>query len=190
MATAKRKKAEPQLLSQRAYARHRQERGLVGDSLSAVQRALSSGRIQLEERDGKVGIDPAAADKSWAELTKPSPAPRRGRRKGEPPPEDPAGNGGAGGYIGARGEHESLKVELTRLELAKKRGELIDAGAMEQELGALARDIRRQLLLIPARIASSVRAAPDDRAVEAMLDTEIRQVLLKLTEAAGDGSDR
>jgi len=189
MATAKRKKSEPKLLSRRAYAKHRRELGLVGDSLSAVQRALSAGRIQLVERDGQVGIDPTAADKSWAEMTSPSPSPRRGRKKGEPPPEEPGGNGAAGGYLGARGEHETLKVELTRLELAKKRGELIDAEAMRQEVGALARDIRRQLLLIPARIASQVRAAPDDRAVEAMLDAEIRRALIKLTRAAGEGAN-
>lgn len=186
MAPVRRQKPAPKLLSQRAYARHRKGRGLVGDSLSAVQRAISSGRIQLVERDGQVGIDPAAADKSWAELTNPSPSPRRGRKKGEPPPEDPGGNGSAGSYIGARGEHETLKVEITRLELAKKRGELIDAEAMRQEVGAIARDIRRQLLLIPARIASQVRAAADDRTVEAMLDAEIRRALIKLTRAAGD----
>jgi len=181
-----RKKAEPKLLSQRGYARHRQALDLVGGNLAAVQRAILDERIPVVVQEGKRLIDPAAADEAWIANTKQSILPRRGPRTLEV-----AADGGStsSGYIGARGEHESLKVELTRLDLAKKRGELIDAEAMRHEVGALARDIRRQLLLIPARIASQVRAASDDRTVEAMLDAEIRRVLIKLTAAAGGGGD-
>lgn len=50
------------LMSQRAYARHRAERGLPGGTLRAVQKAIAAGRIQLTP-DGL--IDPDAADAAW-----------------------------------------------------------------------------------------------------------------------------
>lgn len=60
-------------LSQRAYSRHRAERGLVGTTHRAVQKAIEDGRIAaalVHDASGKVlGIDPAIADRLWSEQT-------------------------------------------------------------------------------------------------------------------------
>lgn len=55
-------------ISQRAYAKTRKEKGLPGGSLTAVQHALSAGRITLDS-NGK--IDPARADADWELNTDP-----------------------------------------------------------------------------------------------------------------------
>jgi hypothetical protein len=49
------------MMKLREYARHRAAKGLPGQTLAAVQKALGTGRIQAN--DG--GIDPAAADRAW-----------------------------------------------------------------------------------------------------------------------------
>lgn len=67
------------MLSLRGYARYRAEHGLPGQSLAAVQRALSDGRIQAQ--DGK--IDPERADAAWLDNTRPS----MQRAPKTPPPE-------------------------------------------------------------------------------------------------------
>lgn len=63
--------AEP--LSQRAYARHRAQLGLVGTTHRAVQKAIEDGRISaalVRDGSGKVlGIDPGKADRLWSEQT-------------------------------------------------------------------------------------------------------------------------
>jgi len=55
-------------VSQRGYATLRRKRGLPGGSLSAVQKAVKSGRITLGP-DGK--IDPDQADRDWLRNTDP-----------------------------------------------------------------------------------------------------------------------
>ena len=56
--------------SLRGYARHRAEHGLPGQTLRAVQRAIESGRIQVEQ--GQIP-DYAAADAQWQSTTRPQP---------------------------------------------------------------------------------------------------------------------
>jgi hypothetical protein len=55
------------LLSKRAYARHRAEKGLPGGTLAATQRALREGRVKAEA-NGK--INPELADQMWANNTR------------------------------------------------------------------------------------------------------------------------
>lgn len=72
--------AEPGM-SLRAYARHRSGAGLAGGTLHAVQVAISSGRVSLSVRDGKI-CDVDLADREWREHTQdtaPLSGPCRGR---------------------------------------------------------------------------------------------------------------
>ncbi len=55
-------------ISFRAYAEHRRTRGLPGNSLASVQKAIRGGRIALDA-DGKIEAD--AADEAWARNTHP-----------------------------------------------------------------------------------------------------------------------
>lgn len=57
-----------QLLSLRAYARHRKAQGLTGTTDGAVRKALATGRITAAA-DGRV--DPEQADRAWAASTAP-----------------------------------------------------------------------------------------------------------------------
>ncbi|MGE5487323.1 MAG: hypothetical protein ACM3S5_10340 [Rhodospirillales bacterium] len=68
-----------ELLSLRAYARSRRERGLPGGTLQAVRKALQRGRISAV--GGK--IDPTRADVDWLRNTPPKP-----RRMVDPPRDE------------------------------------------------------------------------------------------------------
>lgn len=60
-------------LSQRAYARHRGERGMTGATHRAVHKAIDDGRLKkclVRDASGKVvGINPEIADREWASNT-------------------------------------------------------------------------------------------------------------------------
>jgi hypothetical protein len=63
---------KPTLLTQSAYAAHREAHGLAGGrTQSAVSHAIKAGRISYEP--GTRLIDPAKADLGWAERTEPRP---------------------------------------------------------------------------------------------------------------------
>lgn len=176
-----------QLLSLRAYARHRRDAGLAGYSLSAVQRAIADRRIPFTVRGGRKLIDPEAADAAWDANTRHK-ADAGPPAEGGEPKGGAKGNGGQGAahrneYQGARAEKERLDVELKRLELLQKQGELLDAATVRKEAFELGRRTRDRVLAIPARLASSLRAAlkeDDDRAVERLLDAELRAALKDL----------
>ena len=70
------------LLSQRAYAEHRRQRGLPGGTQPAVHRALKTGRISYAP--GTSRIDPERSDRDWQSRTEPRPQfPAQPRRQSD-----------------------------------------------------------------------------------------------------------
>jgi len=59
---------DTQLMTLRAYARSRRERGLSGGTLAGVQKAIFTHRIQVAERGL---INSAEADNQWLARTQP-----------------------------------------------------------------------------------------------------------------------
>lgn len=180
---ARRRKNE--LISQREYARRR------GISHSAVQRAVSAGRIATV--DGR--IDPDQADREWHENTDQSKprnritgSPKHARVSGEPSePMDFAGtdggNGTASGYAKARAARELYQAQLAKLELDRQRGVLIRAD--EVRLGAfnMARKARDQLIALPERVAAILAATQDAAEVQRILEEEIERICQEIADA-------
>jgi hypothetical protein len=154
-------------LSRSAYAQHRADKGLTGGRLSAVQKAIKSGRIHLEA-DGR--INSKRADSEWADGTgqedrahqKPvaspsDPAPDLPPRQ-RPPPKPSAPNSEAGdrAYVGmslvdASAIEKVHKANLAELEYREQLGELVSAAAVASKLAGLFTLCRTKLLGVPTR---------------------------------------
>jgi len=174
-----------ELISQREYARRR------GISHSAVQRAVSAGRIATV--NGR--IDPDQADREWHENTDQSKprnritgSPKHARVAGEPSePMDfggtDGGNGTASGYAKARAARELYQAQLAKLELDRQRGVLIRAD--EVRLGAfnMARKARDQLIALPERVAAILAATEDPAEVQHILEEEIERICQEIADA-------
>lgn len=173
------------LLSGRAYARRR------GVSHTAVQKAIRNGRITTV--GGK--IDPAIADREWAEntdLSKPknsvagSP---RARRPGDGPevPMELDGGGPARttgtGYARARAAREAALAQSAKLDLDERLGVLVRTDEVRLAAFNLARRTRDHLLAVPARVAPLLVAVDGDVGeMERILMVEIERVCKELAE--------
>ena len=194
-------------LSQRAYARHRADRGLVGTTHRAVQKAIEDGRISaalVRDGSGKVlGIDPDRADRLWAEQTTGSAnatteqlsqaaakshAARgnnlsdRGRAalNAAPPAgsDDPPLTGGnASSYAQARAIKEAYEARLKKLEYDEKSGKLIPADKVKADCFKAAVVVKEALLNLPPRISAELASTIDPFEVERILRQELHAVL-------------
>lgn len=174
------------LLSRRAYARHRAERGLVGGTHTAVNDAVRSGRITLI--DGK--IDPEVADIQWAGKTD-AVQQARGATGGHAPrpgAQSPAPTGDREGYFATKERRERAEAELAELDLRERRHELVRVADVERETFLTHRTLRDQFSGVADRIAPIVAAESDVTKCHEIIAGEIRAVLRavvqRLAEAA------
>lgn len=187
------------LLSQRAYARHR------GVTLKAVQKAIVAKRITLvvEPGTGKLKVDPAIADVQWVQNTDIEQQLRGngGVLPGAPAlveqTELPVGGVAAGSSAKEREDllrHKTdsaeLDAELKRLELAKRRGELVSLVDEREVRSRRYRSMRDKLLGIADREAAVLAAERDPAQVHAVLTRAITQVLHELSDDAQREDDR
>lgn len=180
-------------LSLRAYAKHR------ACALSAVQRAIASGRLQPPAiaKDGqghwKV-TDAAAADAQWQANTHGEKAPiavqmREAARAAPPaPPRPPPGDDPLEEVspLEARVRLDLAKAQIAELELAERKGELVETEAMKVHLADVLTRVRARLLGIPVRAKQQL---PHLNVSDiGSLDTLVREALEELTselEATG-----
>lgn len=182
-----------QLISQRAYARSRAERGLPGGALSAVQKAAATGRIVLV--GGKV--DPEAADRAWDARTdvdqqsrgalgghapKPAPQARVAQAAPASSPMVDAVVSDRDTYFAHKARRELVEAQLAELELAEKRGELVRRADVERETFSMMRALRDRMLGVADRIAAQVAAEGDAAKVHEIIIREIRESLRRVTE--------
>lgn len=182
-----------ELMSQRAYARHRNV------THRAVQKAIESGRIAGAIEGGK--INAYVADRLWADNTdesKPSNSvsgnPRH-RRPDDSPPVPGAGaasnmegGGAAGGgtaYTKARAVRETYAAKLARLEYEQKSGELVRRDEVKTSAFNAARKARDMLMTIPDRVAATLAATDDQGECHRILSEEIRRVCEELSNVGG-----
>lgn len=196
-----------QLISQRAYARSRDVRGLPGGTLRAVQKAIAAGRIRLV--DGK--IDPETADLQWDRNTDPDQQKRGasgGALENDPAtvtdaarPSESVGASPAAlmqtsastpsvhqvdqaNRIREAARADAARTALLEYELAEKRGQLVRRDEVRKAAFDKARIARNALLAIPDRLAPLVAAETDPTKVHALLAAELRRVCAEL--AAGE----
>lgn len=173
--------AQVNLISQAEYAKRR------GCSEAAVSKAISANRISLI--DGK--IDPAVADVQWAKNT------RVRAGAGRPPasdgaaseqlglmpegaPDKPASEAvGPGGddYWKSRSRREAAGAELAEMDLATKRGELIQVKAVELVWSSALASCREHLLQVRARLAPMLAVETETFRIEQLLDLEHNKAL-------------
>ncbi len=150
--------SQRQLLSQRAYARHREQRGLLGKTLRAVQKAIATGRISTIE--GK--IDPEVADLQWGDRTDPAQATRAAGQKNAAESPPPTGEG----MREARLRRELAEAERAELQLAEMQAKLCRV-----------EDVRRAARELAQRIVNALDQIPHRIAVEFGTDDEMRAKL-------------
>ena len=173
-------------MSLRAYARHR------GVALSAVQKAIASGRIHPEP-DGS--IDPIKADAQWdrhtrtaqpttprVTTTRPPPAFQPAAQPAAPPPMPQASDDARGvDYHKARAVRETYSARLAKLEFEERTGKLISKDEVDIKYFQLARQLRDRMQQIPRKVAPEIVALvvadPDVRGVTDILDVAIREAL-------------
>lgn len=173
------------LMGQREYARHRD------CALSAVQKAIKSGRIQLvEDARGRLRIDSEAADLAWRLNTDPArqqPDPAPGTAQADEPEDAEliTAKGDTGErYRRARADREALRLERERMEYEQARGALISLEEAQAAVFTVFRALRDNVLLLPARLKHLLAAEDDPERVETQLDAELAAALASFDRAA------
>lgn len=174
-----------------AYARHRKQRDLDGQTGAAVSKAIHDGRLKRavvmvpSKRGAQPKIrDVALADQEWEANTRTSSA------EAEPPPDAPDREVS---LAEARRRHEIeqwrqsiLKREATELELAVRRGQLV---AKEDAAAAVFEDyskVRSRMLQVASRLRQRFPHLPI--AVTDTLDELLREGLEELGTAGDDAA--
>lgn len=109
--------------------------------------------------------------------------------------DEPVRGGGveSASYHSSRAKREAYQAENARLNLAERLEELVSREAVEQRTMEIFRHVRDRLLMLPTRSSERLAAAPDARAVKAILTAEIRRLLETLADELdhlGDSEDR
>ena len=162
------------ILSQRAYARHR------GVNLSAVQKAIQSGRISTLE-DGRIDSD--VADEEWQRNTMARPPAMPQRRR--PEEDDEQGGFGPSQYTKARAVREHYEARLAKIRYEQQIGRLVNRDEVQVAAFNKFRTFRDQVLNIPDRVAAVLAAENDPAKVHEILSTEIRKALNDFADAHG-----
>lgn len=181
------------LVSMRELARVR------GVSLTAVQKALKSGRIHTTPGpDGKPKIDLEAAMAQWdanteqakrrtapdkAPATAPQ-APTTGTNPPTPPPKVP---GASSTYADSRAIREAYLARIARLTYEERVGKMVESDRVKLEAFQAARLTRDTLLNLPNKISHELAAEVDPDKVHNLLTRAINGVL---DELAAEGVRR
>lgn len=196
--------AAPGTISLREFARRR------GVALSAVQKAIASGRITAVERKGDriVGIREVEATAQWDANTDPVEAARNGKlpsgelpleAAAEPDLPAPAAAGAPvsnqAAYLEARARREQFDAKQSELDYLKAVGLVVSASEVREAMFRRYRTLRDKLLNVPDRVATILAAERDPVAVHKLLTDEIKRVLNELSDgarsaAAGGDSER
>ena len=179
-------------MSEREYARR------AGVSRGCVQKARSSGRLVLY-LDGS--IDAASSDALRLQATDPSKQRGRHATFAKPVPQEavgavadtlreqglPASTAGLT-FLQARTANEVMKAQLRRIELAKKKGELVDRARAMALVFRLARQERDAWIGWPSRVAALIAAelGINAHAMQTVLKKHVREHLLSLSEIRPD----
>jgi len=174
--------------SLRAYARHRAEVGLEGQSLPSVQKAIAAKRIS-KGADGL--IDFAAADRDWARNTAQRPSVRPSQKPAEPAaqlpdatPEpvaaNPGADGNAAGYAAARALREGYLAGLAKLQYEERLGKLIEADEVRLAIGQVITMARERLLAIGSELRDRMAATKDANECQRLIDERVRRALSDL----------
>jgi len=185
-----------ELVSLRAYARSRRERGLPGGTHAAVRKAIAAGRLEraVVVREGKPSIEPELADAEWERRTDATMS-RGPEQSGDPTAGRPGGSLDDAPAFEARASSDSgvaeqarraqavrltFQAKLAELEYRQRSGELVRAEDVRLEQSRAARAVRDRLRALPDSSASLLAAETDPHRVRALLSAQIDRILADL----------
>ncbi|MEO5335064.1 MAG: hypothetical protein H7839_23880 [Magnetococcus sp. YQC-5] len=147
-------------------------------SVSAVQKALASGRIKKED-DGT--IDPVKSDKKWVENTDPSYQRTRPVKSLPPKPNITLPQQDAiPDYSTSRAEREYYNAQIARQDYEQQKKILVKRKDVDDEIFAENRRVRDRLQNIPSRVAPVLAAMTDLKEIEMLLVKELEVALEEL----------
>lgn len=82
----------------------------------------------------------------------------------------------------ARAIHEQVKIDKTRLEVARMRGELVDVNDVQRLWANVANTVVQNMIRLPSKIAQQVYMIDNMDLVMGIIDKEIRDVLTAIAE--------
>lgn len=85
-------------------------------------------------------------------------------------------------YSDAKTGNEVLKFQMNKLAYEERKGTLINAEQVKNELFIMARTLREQLMSIPDRLAPGFSAEKDERKIRIEMENEIRKALARTDE--------
>lgn len=166
-------------LSQSAYARRR------GVSAEAVSKAIAEGRLRdsvvVVDGHGKIA-DAELADREWEENTRP----RSDEPRAALPRDLPEYYAARAVREGSAARREAAQADIAEIDLAKRRGQLIDADEARADVLAAYSLVKTRLLGVPSLVAQRLPHLAVE--VQPVVDALIREALEELS--AGDGGDR
>lgn len=80
-------------------------------------------------------------------------------------------------YDQVRAQHELLKIQKTEIDIAVRRGELLDTEEVRELWDNIVTTVRNRLMHIPTTAAQRLVMMKDPAEIKAILDREIRTVL-------------
>lgn len=175
----------PEPLTQSEYAEHRKRKKEAGADLTGTTRQAVSLKVKagvLEDAitriDGKVLIDPEAADRLWEDSAKNARA-----QKGTVYTRRRTLDGGPGETMTraqAQAEREAANAALADLTFEKEAGRLVSRAAVRKQVFEAFRLCRDQLRGMPAKLATGLAAESDPAKVQAMIHREVSYNLADL----------
>lgn len=161
----------------------------------AVHRGVSDSYIRRMRRSGKLvtdaagkRVDVARSDALLDDITDPV-------RGGDRTPgaaaraELPLAHGGPSVQEAVRRERLA-RARLAELELGEESGELTRTKGVERAVFTLVRQALNSMMNIPGRLRAKLAAESDPRAIEAMLEEEIRRIAQTMQADADKALDR
>ncbi|MBE5791639.1 MAG: hypothetical protein E7322_05710 [Clostridiales bacterium] len=82
----------------------------------------------------------------------------------------------------AKTAHEIIKTRKTELEVAKLEGQLVDVNEVKQLWGGIASTVMQNMMRLPNKIAVKVANMESVQTIQAIIDNEIRDVLISISE--------
>lgn len=168
------------MMSQSEYARSRKDRGLVGGTTAAVNKAIKEGRIKAY--NGLV--DPEQADLQWARNTRvratsttASSASAAPQSPTAQPRSDDGGTAGPLDYMTEKTRLAAAQAGIAELDLAQKRGELTDTKIVREATITAFRTLRDMLQGVGRTLAPKVAKIDDTHEITLIVNAQIRAVL-------------
>lgn len=161
----------------------------IGSSPAYVTKLKKTGRLVMREEAGRQVVDFELSDRlirNTADLSKA----RNGANAapGRPPsaPLAPIAETGRVDAIfrQAQAQERAYNAKMAELEYRKMASELVSVEQVRAEASRLAAALRESIMQVPARLAPVLAAEANAGRVHDLLQAELRQVLLQLTEAA------